>query len=52
LNLKIIPFIKKQELRTAVNYWEGAVDVKAIGNGKELQGKGYVELTGYSSLNE
>ena len=52
LNLKIMPLIKKQELRTAVNYWEGAVGVKTIENGKELQGKGYVELTGYSVANE
>jgi predicted secreted hydrolase len=48
LNLQIMPLIKKQELRTAVNYWEGAVGVESIESRKELKGNGYVELTGYS----
>jgi len=50
LQLDVQPVIADQELRTTVLYWEGAVDVSGIRNGKKLGGRGYVELTGYSGV--
>ena len=34
--------------RTGVSYWEGAVDIKGTRNGKPIEGRGYLEMTGYS----
>ena len=48
LELNIVPVIKNQELNTLPRYWEGAVDLKGQRGGKELNGRGYVELTGYT----
>jgi predicted secreted hydrolase len=43
--------VKEQELTTRkstlVNYWEGSVRVKGKVEGKDVEGRGYVELTGY-----
>jgi len=41
--LRVTPLQRDQELRLAVTYWEGAVEVTAPGR----RGRGYVELTGY-----
>ena len=51
LDLEIKPLIENQELRTSVNYWEGAVEVQSLQNDISLNGKGYVELTGYTRTN-
>ena len=51
LNFQINPLIKKQELRTSVNYWEGAVEVISLLDQSEKAGRGYVELTGYQRVN-
>ncbi len=48
LKLHVTPVLKAQELNTNVRYWEGAVDVKGQRAGKEITGRGYVELTGYA----
>jgi predicted secreted hydrolase len=48
LSLRIRPVVRSQELATSVRYWEGAVDVNGERNGKEVSGRGYVELTGYA----
>lgn len=45
--LTIKPLLKDQELKTAVIYWEGAVDVSGNWNDLAVKGRGYVELTGY-----
>jgi len=29
-------------------YWEGAVDVTGVVSGQDVNGNGYVEMTGYS----
>jgi predicted secreted hydrolase len=53
LELKLVPTVKDQELTTRkstlVNYWEGSVQVTGKHKGEPVQGKGYVELTGYDA---
>jgi predicted secreted hydrolase len=48
LRLTVVPVIEDQELLTTVRYWEGAVDVEGEHDGRSIEGRGYVELTGYS----
>jgi predicted secreted hydrolase len=49
LTLIASPLIASQELRTSTaSYWEGAVNFAGTYQGQALQGKGYVELTGYA----
>lgn len=48
LELTIEPVIREQELMTIVRYWEGAVDVRGSRAGSAVNGRGYVELTGYA----
>ena len=48
LVLSVEPVIEAQELDTNVRYWEGAVDVSGRRNGAPVDGRGYVELTGYA----
>ena len=47
ISLTLTPSVKDQELELLINYWEGSVSVKGRINDKEVQGDGYVELTGY-----
>jgi predicted secreted hydrolase len=48
LSLEIRPVLADQELFTTVRYWEGAVDVQGERQGAPIEGRGYVELTGYA----
>ncbi|HMK37681.1 MAG TPA: lipocalin-like domain-containing protein [Desulfomonilaceae bacterium] len=52
VELQIEPALKDQELAGGesfgVVYWEGAVAVTGMRNGRPVQGRGYVELTGYA----
>jgi predicted secreted hydrolase len=48
LSLEIRPVMADQELFTTVRYWEGAVDVQGERHGSPIEGRGYVELTGYA----
>jgi len=48
LMLTVTPLIDRQELFTTVRYWEGAVDVNGQRNHLPIEGRGYVELTGYA----
>lgn len=48
LMLTVTPVIDNQELFTTVRYWEGAVDVTGQRNHAPIEGRGYVELTGYA----
>jgi predicted secreted hydrolase len=52
LTLKVLPLLADQELRTSrstqVTYWEGAVSVSGVKQGRPVKGQGYVELTGYA----
>jgi predicted secreted hydrolase len=45
LDLRVVPRLEDQEMRTSFAYWEGAVEVLDAG---APIGQGYVELTGYS----
>jgi predicted secreted hydrolase len=48
LEISVVPTIENQELFTTVRYWEGAVDVAGRHKGISVEGRGYVELTGYA----
>ena len=48
LELNIDPVLPDQELDASVRYWEGAVDVNGRRAGEAVEGRGYVELTGYA----
>ncbi len=52
LELLVWAAMDNQELVTSestrVNYWEGAIEVKGTKEGKPLQGRGYLEMTGYA----
>lgn len=48
LELDIQPYMEDQELRVSFTYWEGAVQVSGSRSGSEVNGSGYVELTGYA----
>lgn len=48
LDLEIRPLLADQELDVSFRYWEGAVAVAGTRRGRPLQGRGYVELTGYT----
>jgi predicted secreted hydrolase len=51
VELTLTPTLLDQELTTQkstlVNYWEGSVRVSGAMGGRPVQGRGYVELTGY-----
>lgn len=47
LELDVSPLINDQELNVRYRYWEGAVSVTGKNNDQEINGQGYVELTGY-----
>jgi predicted secreted hydrolase len=44
----VTPLIPGQELNLTFRYWEGAVEVRGVSDGTPVEGRGYVELTGYS----
>ena len=48
LDLQLEPVFDAQELNTSPRYWEGAVDVVGQRAGVAIDGRGYVELTGYA----
>jgi len=46
--LEVTPLLADQELHTLVRYWEGAVGVKGTRDGQPVNGRGYLEMTGYA----
>jgi predicted secreted hydrolase len=50
--LEIVTAVPEQELvtqeTTGVTYWEGSVDATGTRDGKAVQGRGYLEMTGYA----
>lgn len=51
LDLEIRPLLADQELDVSFRYWEGAVAIAGTRDGRPVQGRGYVELTGYTDKN-
>ncbi|HET9948688.1 MAG TPA: lipocalin-like domain-containing protein, partial [Longimicrobiales bacterium] len=48
-DLEVEPLLAGQELVLSFRYWEGAVAVRGTGaDGAPVEGRGYVELTGYA----
>jgi predicted secreted hydrolase len=50
LDLEITPLIRDQEMKVSYVYWEGAVNANGSMAGAAVEGRGYVELTGYGSV--
>lgn len=52
LDLSVVAAFDDQELHLAqssgVTYWEGAVDVSGRVDGRDVRGRGYLEMTGYA----
>ena len=48
LELRVVPWIPAQEMRTSFTYWEGAVRIEGTRAGNAVGGNGYVEMTGYA----
>jgi predicted secreted hydrolase len=48
LDVTVTPLLADQELPVTVRYWEGAVAVKGQRANQPIQGKGYLEMTGYA----
>jgi predicted secreted hydrolase len=48
LDLEVRPLLADQELDVSFRYWEGAVGLEGTRRGRPVQGRGYVELTGYT----
>ena len=52
LDVEITAALPEQELitkeTTGVTYWEGSIEAKGSRNGKPVQGRGYLEMTGYA----
>jgi predicted secreted hydrolase len=48
LTVNLRPVLPDQELDGRPRYWEGAVDVTGTHGGRNLLGRGYVELVGYA----
>ena len=49
LDLKIRPALADQELALSFRYWEGAVEFEGSYGESDVDGRGYVELTGYGT---
>ena len=49
LDLKIRPTAADQELDLSFRYWEGAVEFEGSFGESDVNGRGYVELTGYGT---
>ncbi|MGR3274679.1 lipocalin-like domain-containing protein [Acaryochloris marina NIES-2412] len=47
LEMQVAPMMNNQELLLSTKYWEGAVGASGTQSEQSIQGKGYVELTGY-----
>ncbi len=46
--LQASPLMADQEIHfPAVTYWEGAVQFEGTCDGRDVRGRGYIELTGY-----
>jgi predicted secreted hydrolase len=50
--LRVTPLLDEQELvttrSTGIAYWEGAIEIQGMWEGRPVTGRGYLELTGYA----
>ena len=49
LVLDVEPWLEAQKMDLSVPYWEGAIRARGTRRGRPVEGRGYLELTGYSS---
>ena len=49
LDISIRPVVAGQELDLSFRYWEGAVEFDGAFGANDVNGRGYVELTGYGT---
>ncbi|MBI5304998.1 MAG: carotenoid 1,2-hydratase [Chloroflexi bacterium] len=47
IRLELKPYIADQEMNVSITYWEGAVEINGQSRGAPVNGKGFVEMTGY-----
>ncbi len=47
IDIQAEPLISDQELQVSVQYWEGATGVRGTWQGAQVDGRGYIEMTGY-----
>lgn len=47
IKLEITPVVKNQLMDVSISYWEGTVIIEGMKDKEKLDGRGYVELTGY-----
>jgi predicted secreted hydrolase len=52
LDLSLTPYMLDQEMDLSFTYWEGAVEVSGTYRGRRIQGRGFVEMTGYAASME
>lgn len=48
IRLELKPIVADQEMNVSIIYWEGAVDASGQSNNKQVNGRGFVEMTGYA----
>lgn len=48
IDLMLEPVLADQEMRLSLTYWEGAVRLRGTSAGRAVEGRGFVELTGYA----
>lgn len=48
LDVRVVPVLADQELKTRPVYWEGDVRISGTQSGRAVHGRGYVELVGYA----
>jgi predicted secreted hydrolase len=46
-DLEINAAFDAQEMNLAVRYWEGAVRIRGTSQGRNVTGRGFLEMTGY-----
>lgn len=49
IRLELKPLIADQEMNISIIYWEGAVEINGQSRGSPVNGKGFVEMTGYAA---
>ena len=48
IHLDLQPLVADQEMDVSIKYWEGAVNISGLARGATVNGRGFVEMTGYA----